>query len=81
VSNFLADYSYTRPFLQPMPRWKYWYLLLLPLCVGVAVVYKAIKCRSMSQVPAEAASITVWILACFAAAGVALVGLVKVMSR
>ena len=58
----LADYAYTRPFLQPLPVWNYWYLLLLPLCVAVAVVYKAIKCNSMKRVPLEAAQITGWIL-------------------
>jgi hypothetical protein len=75
----LVAYAYTRPFLQPLPVWDYWYLLLLPLCVGVSIVYKAIKCRSMAHVPGEAATITAWILICFAAAAVALVGLVKVM--
>jgi hypothetical protein len=75
----LLAYAYTRPFLQPMPVWDYWYLLLLPLCIGVSIVYKAIKCRSMAYVPAEAATITMWILVCFAAAAAALVGLVKLM--
>ena len=74
-----ADYSYTRPFLQPMPVWDYWYLLLLPLCLVVAVVYKAIKCNSMKKMPKEALAITVWILVSFAAAGAALAGLVKMM--
>jgi hypothetical protein len=80
--TFLADtnvYSYSRPFLQPMPVWDYWYLLLLPLVIAVAVVYKAIKCRTIKQVPREAASIAAWILVCFAAAAVALVVLVKLM--
>jgi hypothetical protein len=72
-------YAYTRPFLQPMPVWNYWYVLLLPLCVAVAVVYKAIKCNSMKHVPREAAAITLWILVSFAAAAAALAGLVKLM--
>lgn len=68
----LADYAYTRPFLQPLPVWDYWPVLLLPLVLGVAVVYKAIKCRSMSQVPKEAASITMWVLVSFGAAAAVL---------
>lgn len=75
----LADYAYTRPFLQPMPVWDYWYLLLLPLVVGVAVVYKAIKCRTMRQVPGEAAHILMWIFIGFAAAAAVLAGWVKWM--
>jgi hypothetical protein len=47
--NFLADYSYSHPFLQPLPIWDQWYLLMLPLCVAVSVVYKAIKCQSMKK--------------------------------
>ena len=43
-----------RPFLDPLwGAWSdgVWPLLLLPLCVAVAIVYKSIKCRSMSDVP------------------------------
>jgi hypothetical protein len=29
------------PFLDPVPVWDYWYLLVLPLCVGIAVVWKS----------------------------------------
>ena len=79
--NLLADYAYTHPFLQPMPVWNYWYLLLLPLCLGVAVVYKAIKCNSMKRVPREALAVTTWILVSFIAAGAALAGLVRLMEH
>jgi hypothetical protein len=73
----LADY--TRPFLQPLPVWNQWYLLLLPLCLCVSIVYKSIKCRSMNQVPRQAIGITVWILVTFAAAGAAIAGVVRVI--
>jgi len=79
--KLLADYAYTRPFLQPMPVWNYWYLLLLPLCIAVAVVYKAIKCNSMKRVPREALVIVIWILVSFVAAGAALAGLVRMIER
>jgi hypothetical protein len=77
----LADFAYTRPFLQPLPIWNYWYLLILPLCLAVAVVYKSIKCRSMSQVPRQAATITIWILLSFAAAAAALAGIVGLVQK
>jgi hypothetical protein len=71
-----------RPFLDPLPySWDFWPWLLLPLVVGVAVVYKSIKCRTMKQVPREAAGITVWILAGLAAAAVILVAIVKLIDR
>jgi len=71
-----------RPFLDPLPySWDFWPWLLLPLVVGVAVVYKSIKCRTMKQVPREAAGITLWILAGLAAAAVILVTIVKLIDR
>src|SRR5437588_723054 len=63
----------------PAGVWNYWYLLLLPLCLGVAVVYKSIKCPSMSQVPREAAVIFLSILAGLLAAAGALFLLVRVV--
>ena len=69
------------PFVQPLPVWDYWYLLPLPLCAGLAVVYKSIKCRTMSQVPKEAAILTVWILAGMAAVAVVLALAVDAMEK
>ena len=66
------------PFLQPMPVWNYWMLLLLPLTVGVSVVYKSMKCRDMSQVPREATQIGIMILLGMAAAAVILWAMVRV---
>ena len=69
-----------RPFLDPLPVWDYWYVLILPLCVAVSVVYKAMKCRSISQIPLEASQIVLWILGGFSAAAVGLMVLVKWLS-
>ena len=66
-----------RPFLDPLPIWDYWLLLILPLCAAVSIVYKAMKCRSISQVPREAGAIVLWIIGGFSAAAVALMGLVN----
>ena len=76
--NFLLAYV---PFLSPLPVWSYWPALLFPLCAIVAIVYKSIKCSSMSQVPREATALFIWILIGMAAAAAILVGVVKVMER
>ena len=78
---FLAAEESFRPFWQPLPVWNYWYLLLLPLCVGVSIVYKAIKCRDMKQVPREAAVIFVMIILGMVLAAAVLLILVRVMEK
>ena len=70
-----------RPFLDPLPVWDYWAALLLPLTVAVAVVYKSIRCATMSRVPREAASLTVWIVVGMGAAAVVLGGVVELLER
>lgn len=70
-----------RPFLQPLPVWDYWYLLALPLCAAVSIVYKSIRCRSMRKVPREAAKAAVWILVGLVAAAVFLSVLVRLVEK
>ncbi len=72
-----AALAYT-PFLYPLPVWDHWPWLLLPLTLGVSIVYKSIKCRSMAEVPREAAVIFLWFLIGMAAAAAALAGVVRV---
>jgi hypothetical protein len=74
--SFHAILAYT-PFLQPLPVWDYWMLLLLPLTFGVSVAYKSLKCKSMSSVPREAAQISVLILLGMAAAAGVLWAIVR----
>jgi hypothetical protein len=69
------------PFMQPLPAWGVWYLLALPLCAAVSVVYKSIRCRSMRKVPFEATAATGWILVGLVAAAVILATVVWVMER
>ena len=78
-----VKYEYKRPFLQPLPVWHdaAWPWLLVPLCAGVAVVYKSIKCRYARQIPREAAVLTVWILLGMAAAAAVLAAVVKALER
>jgi hypothetical protein len=68
------------PFLDPLPVWNYWFVLIVPLCIAVAVVYKSMKCRTMSRVPIEAGQIVVWIIGGFSAAALALMVLVRWLS-
>lgn len=70
-----------RPFWQPLPAWDYWYLLLLPLCLGISIVYKSIKVRTMKQMPREAGVIFVMIILGMALAAAALLVLTRVMER
>ena len=73
-----GEYHYV-PFVKPMPIWDYWYVLLLPLCLIIAVVYKSIRCYTMDRVPREALTLFVFILAVMLAAGAALAGLVNIL--
>ena len=70
--------SYT-PFLNPLPVWDYWYLLIIPLAVAVAVVYKSIKLERMRDVPWQAFVIGCWIVVGMIAAAIVLAGVVKVV--
>jgi hypothetical protein len=69
------------PFLDPIPIWSnaVWPWLLLPLAIAVALVYKSVKCRTMRQVPREAAVIAVWIVLGMVIAAVVLAGVVRAM--
>ena len=68
-----------RPFVSPLPLWDYWYLLILPLCLAVSIVYKAMKLPDMKLVPRQSLLITLWIVVGMSVAAAALVLLVKVM--
>jgi hypothetical protein len=76
----MAQLAYT-PFMQPLPAWDVWYLLAVPLCAAVSIVYKSIRCRSMRKVPVEAAKATGWIIVGLVSAAVVLLALVKLMER
>jgi hypothetical protein len=52
-----AEYQF-RPFRTAAPVWDYWYLLALPICAAIAVVYKCVRCKEMSRVPREALVLT-----------------------
>lgn len=70
--------AYT-PFVNPLPVWDYWYLLIIPLAVAVAVVYKSIKLQRLRDVPWQAFVIGCWIVFGMIAAAIVLAGVVKVV--
>jgi hypothetical protein len=52
--SFVSVLAWT-PFLQPAPRVDlWWWLLLIPLSLGVAMSYKAIRVRDLRTLPREA---------------------------
>ena len=73
-----SGYEY-QPFKKPLPVWNYWYLLLLPLCLAIAIVYKAIRCETMRRVPREAIGLFVFIIVVMVAAAGALAALVNIL--
>ena len=71
--------AYT-PFMDPLKVWDYWPWLLLPLCLGVSIVYKSVREESMSRVPTEALKATFWIVAGMAAAAAGLFLMVRYLA-
>ena len=71
------------PFINPLPVWQdsRWPWLIVPLCAGVSVVYKSIKCASMKTVAREAAGITLWIILAMATAAIALAVVARFLER
>ncbi len=51
-----------RPFFQPLPLDDHWLVLLLPLVIAIAVVYKTIKLEDIAQLPRAVVSLTVQIV-------------------
>jgi hypothetical protein len=70
------------PFIDPLPIWSpdwMWAVLLIPLCAAVAVVYKAVKCGSVSRIPREALILFITIVLGMVLAAATLAGIVKWM--
>ena len=43
-----------RPLLDPLPVDDYWLVLMLPMAIAIAVVYKAVKIDDLSALPRQA---------------------------
>ena len=70
-----AEYQF-RSFQTAAPVWNYWYLLAIPICAAIAVVYKCVRCREMSRVPREALILTFFMTAVLVMVALALAMLV-----
>jgi hypothetical protein len=78
----LAETVSYRLFLDPLPIWIrpwLWPLLLLPLCLAVAIVYKCVRCRRASEVPREATQLFIEIVLGMILTAAALAGLAAMM--
>ena len=73
----LAGYA---PFLDPINAFQqWWYLLLIPLCFGIAMVYRALKMPSLDRYWQGVSMMTVQIVLAMVALAVMLVVLVQVI--
>lgn len=61
-----------RPFLDPVPIDQYWMLMLLPMVIAIAVVYKTIKTDRLEKIPREATVLAAQIIAFMIMAAAAL---------
>lgn len=77
--SLLAQYAY-KPFVNPIPLPDHWNLLLIPLALGIAVIYKSIRCNEMRKVPIESIKTALFILAGLFACQYALIVWYKVMN-
>lgn len=61
-----------RPFFDPLPIDGYWMLLLIPMVICIAVVYKTIKTDRLHKIPREASILAAQIVAFMVLAALAL---------
>jgi hypothetical protein len=47
-----------RPFLDPIDAHRWWYLLLIPLALGVSMAYKAVRTQNLRRYPIEVVIMT-----------------------
>jgi hypothetical protein len=78
LMHFIADWHY-QPFKKPAPVWDYWYLLLLPLCLAISVVYKSVRCEHMRRVPRDALVLFAFIIVVMVASAGALAAVVQLL--
>ncbi len=70
------------PFVDPFyGAWDWWYLLFLPLALLIALVYKAMRCEDLTDVPRQTVMASAKLVGAFVACAVALWILVIVLER
>lgn len=68
------------PFLQPAPGVQHWWwMLVIPMALGVSMAYKAIRVQELSQWPKAVAKMTLQIIAAVVGIAIGLYLLVIVL--
>ena len=60
-----------RPFIDPINAHHWWYLLLIPMALGISVAYKAVRVPDLKEFPRAVAVMTVQIVVAMIALGAA----------
>lgn len=76
ISLVLAGWH---PFVTPAPIWGAWWVLLLPLLLGIALVWKATRCRRPGDIPRETLVLWLYMLGAFLAGAIVLGLLVRIV--
>jgi hypothetical protein len=58
-----------RPFLDPLHLERYWYLLIVPMALGISLAYKAVRVQDMRKLWPQTLVMTVQIVAGMIALG------------
>jgi hypothetical protein len=66
-----------RPLLDPVAMDRWWLLLLPPLVIGIAVVYKALKLDDLSEVPRQSLALAFQIIGFLVLAAVVLLAVTE----
>lgn len=68
------------PFLGPLPGVESWWMLLLvPLCLGISAIHKAMRVPSLADYPRQVVTMTLQLIFGMAALAVGLLLLVQVV--
>lgn len=65
----LFTLALTRPFLDPLPVERYWYLLIVPMALGISIAYKSVRVVDMRKFWGPVLVMTVQIVAGMIALG------------
>ncbi|MFN9991956.1 MAG: hypothetical protein ACK54H_01320 [Phycisphaerales bacterium] len=59
-----------RLFLDPLPIDDYWYLLLIPISIAIAIAYKAVRVPDMREYPRQVIVLSIQIIVSMMALGI-----------
>lgn len=70
------------PFLEPLyGGWDWWYVMLLPLALLIALVYKAMRCDNLADVPKQAALAFLKLVGAFVGCALVLWGVMVILEH